>query len=739
MACYGGNATHYDVCTENCGDGRNIGILPWDDGNLRNGDGWSSTWYIETGFYCTGSAAKFNKWYETWGDGLNFITFFNCDDGNLVNGDGCSSVWKVETGWRCSYGSPSGPDTWWQIIPYIYSYYLYPDNKILNIKINDTVYIQSTFTVHDWDIYANGPRSNYLLNWHIQDFDVLRQGEHVRDINITLEWDESVQFFGDGLESIHLNITNPNNTISRLYTWPLLKQNITVNTYGQEAGYEWGESQLLRESMIGLLITMLWVNVFAFLTLKISMGYTWSLVFVLGYTWSLVFVLQYISLVPLTNVYIPSWLMWYSKNLGLVNGWNHIIRWNFLPRTYNHYELEPLSAFNYRFTRYGHIYSSFVDNCADILMWWIYAFIWLGFIVMLWEICRSWSYWIHTVRVYKWHMFYRGFMVLYLKVILFSTLNLIKFNVSNALWQISSLLAIIFFGVFVAYPAAHTAFAFKYKKMSLEEKKKHFVYSEVLFDEFAVYKSIQYFYFWQFCIKRMVFAFTILFIKSPVAQLWILMAIFVLNFAWLILVRPFKFYIRMFHSGINDVGGMVLTGLYFQFTKEQFNDTDFFRYALMIMRVVNALIVINIILVITHWIFELIFKLWPFCCLNFRKKMQKAEADDEEVQPEAEVLSSEESVEKQVIVQPPIEIVIPAAGVLVEKGQEYTLEKDTIIETKKKMPKEEIKEIKAQTVEEDENLVINKGRNTPGALENEKTANTFYNSQGNSKLKGLYD
>ena len=59
------------------------------------------------------------------------------------------------------------------------------------------------------------------------------------------------------------------------------------------------------------------------------------------------------------------------------------------------------------------------------------------------------------------------------------------------------------------------------------------------------------------------------------------------------------------------------------------------------------------------------------------------------------------------------------------------------------MPKEEtkeVKEIKAQTVEEDENLIINKGRNTPaGNIDNEKTANTFYNSQGNNKLKGLYD
>lgn len=109
------------------------------------------------------------------------------------------------------------------------------------------------------------------------------------------------------------------------------------------------------------------------------------------------------------------------------------------------------------------------------------------------------------------------------------------------------------------------------------------------------------------------------------------------------------------------------------------DDVAYFRYARMIMRVVIGLILVNIILVITHWIFELIFKLCPFCCLNFQKKMQKAEVDDDEVAPEEEVLSSEESVEPQVIVEPPKEIVIPAAGVLVEKGQEYKFEKDIVL------------------------------------------------------------
>jgi hypothetical protein len=304
----------------------------------------------------------------------------------------------------------------------------------------------------------------------------------------------------------------------------------------------------------------------------------------MGYTWSLVFVLQYINFIPLTNTYIPSCLMWYSKTMGLVNGYDHIIRDNFIGRMYHHEDLSPMTEFNYRFKRYGYIYSAFLDNTVDILTCWLYAFYCLGFVVMLAEICREWDYYKHTLRIYKWHMFYKGFMVLYLKVILFSILNVLEFNTDTTLCQISSLLALIFFTAFISYPLIHTAFALKYKKMSLSEKMKSFVYTEVLFDEFAVYKSIQYFYFWQFCAKRLVFALTILFITNPVYQLCILMAIFVLNLAWLLFVRPYKFYIRMFHSAINDVGGLVLTGLYFQFTKEQMNDEEFFRYAQYIMR-----------------------------------------------------------------------------------------------------------------------------------------------------------
>eukprot|EP00344_Euplotes_crassus_P005852 CAMPEP_0196999608 /NCGR_PEP_ID=MMETSP1380-20130617/4747_1 /TAXON_ID=5936 /ORGANISM="Euplotes crassus, Strain CT5" /LENGTH=191 /DNA_ID=CAMNT_0042416587 /DNA_START=2207 /DNA_END=2778 /DNA_ORIENTATION=+ len=187
---------------------------------------------------------------------------------------------------------------------------------------------------------------------------------------------------------------------------------------------------------------------------------------------------------------------------------------------------------------------------------------------------------------------------------------------------------------------------------------------------------------------------------------------------------------------MNDVGGLVLLGLHYNFMWEGMSNEEYYQYAQYCMRAIIGLIVLNIICVVAHWIFELLFRLFPFCCLGVRKKLQKADADDEEVNPEAEVLSSEESVEPKVVIQPPVEIVIPAAGVLVEKGQEYQMQQDIVVEKeKKKMPKEEFKEapeIKPSNVDnDDEDLVIDQ-KKTPTGLNNtyNATGTTLFGNTG---------
>ena len=115
----GGSSSTQDTWIEVCGDGKRFNSIStyWDDGNTINGDGWSSTCSIETGFVCNGgSTTSIDIWKEICGDGkrYNSLSTF-CDDGNNINGDGCSSLCATETGYSWSGGSSSTKDTWSEI------------------------------------------------------------------------------------------------------------------------------------------------------------------------------------------------------------------------------------------------------------------------------------------------------------------------------------------------------------------------------------------------------------------------------------------------------------------------------------------------------------------------------------------------------------------------------------------------------------------------------------------------
>lgn len=102
MTCTGGSPLSPDICTERCGDGRNVGYFACDDGNILNGDGCNSTCQVEHGFQCLGGSPRTRDvCTEVCGDGVNKGAH-QCDDGNLINGDGCNSLCMIEQGWSCN-------------------------------------------------------------------------------------------------------------------------------------------------------------------------------------------------------------------------------------------------------------------------------------------------------------------------------------------------------------------------------------------------------------------------------------------------------------------------------------------------------------------------------------------------------------------------------------------------------------------------------------------------------------
>ena len=92
----GGNNKHGDFWTELWGDGKNAGLLPWDDANLMNGDGWNSTWYVETGYtWSGGSKTSRDYCVETWGDGVNLNHYRGLKNKTILRDLNINSLWGI--------------------------------------------------------------------------------------------------------------------------------------------------------------------------------------------------------------------------------------------------------------------------------------------------------------------------------------------------------------------------------------------------------------------------------------------------------------------------------------------------------------------------------------------------------------------------------------------------------------------------------------------------------------------
>jgi len=112
--CSGGDPIQGDTCSEICGDGKNYGGNPCDDGNTSPNDGCSATCQVESLWICSGgSSSSLDTCYDFCGDNTVVKRNFDgyCDDGNDPLNDGCSLDCHTNDGWKCSGGTPSQGDT----------------------------------------------------------------------------------------------------------------------------------------------------------------------------------------------------------------------------------------------------------------------------------------------------------------------------------------------------------------------------------------------------------------------------------------------------------------------------------------------------------------------------------------------------------------------------------------------------------------------------------------------------
>lgn len=117
----GGDPSTADICNDLCGDGTVVlrsSSNYCDDSNTADGDGWSFSCQTETGWSCTGGTlSSDDTCIDIWGDGLvaERATSDYWDDGNLLDGDGWSSLWAIEFSFGCDGGSLLSSDIWYKL------------------------------------------------------------------------------------------------------------------------------------------------------------------------------------------------------------------------------------------------------------------------------------------------------------------------------------------------------------------------------------------------------------------------------------------------------------------------------------------------------------------------------------------------------------------------------------------------------------------------------------------------
>ena len=89
------------------------------------------------------------------------------------------------------------------------------------------------------------------------------------------------------------------------------------------------------------------------------------------------------------------------------------------------------------------------------------------------------------MKSYKWQLFFKGFMIIYLKTALFSMVNIVKFNTDNFICSLSSVLATVWMAILIFYPIVWTFFSLLFKSMTLPERSSSYFFNKVVFDEYG--------------------------------------------------------------------------------------------------------------------------------------------------------------------------------------------------------------------------------------------------------------
>ena len=396
------------------------------------------------------------------------------------------------------------------------------------------------------------------------------------------------QVFGFGTEQLIINFDNLTVMNSYSYHFGIINQTVSFNLYPYESSDDCGigsigtaiisiSSGIVILGLIGLLV-------------KHSMVVSWQIIGLL----------QFLNFVPLMMIYNPSWIVSFCESFAIFNSQigaiaSTLIRGLF---TYDHYT----NTVDYKFSRSGYTSTAFLWNAADIICIWI---IWGLIVPILYFATLIFTKYeiIHTIEYrYKKGFPYVLILLTYLRGTFWVALNLAHAEFNNPISSLSTCLALIYAWVIVAYPPYEAYNAFVYRKEIKKGTRPTYLRLNILFYDFGVMNPFQFFYYWQFFLRRFIFAIMLLAWpqqKYLTLSCWTLMHM--CSMLYVTYVKPFNSITRNFSVILTETGLVALHGTLFGFidAPNGLGNQHFVDYALIFAVILLVVVWGNLVL---EWI-----------------------------------------------------------------------------------------------------------------------------------------
>ena len=452
------------------------------------------------------------------------------------------------------------------------------------MTFNESVILDENWSKTDWRMEVIGPLTPYNLTWDFLSAPILKVP--IENLSVWYSYDiDSRQIFGFGTEKLTIYFDNLTVMNSYSYHFGIINSTVSFNLSPYESQENCGIDY------IGTAIIAISLGIVILGLVGLIVGHSMVI------SWQIIGLLQFISFVPLMMIYNPSWIVRLWDNFAVFNSQFGAIASTFIRGlfTYDNFT----NSVDYKFSRSGYTSTAFLWNAADII--WIWT-IWGLFVPILWFVKLIFPQYqiIQTIESrYKKGFPYILILLTYLRGTFWVALNLANAEFNNAISGLSTCLALIYAWVIIAYPPFEAYNAFVYKKEILKGTRPTYLRLNILFYDFGVMNPFQFFYYWQFFLRRFLFA--AMLVAWPQQKYltlcwWTLMHMG--SMLYVTYVKPFNSICRNFSVILTETGLVALHGVLFGFIEapayignQHFND-----YALIFVLILLVIVWGNLIL-----------------------------------------------------------------------------------------------------------------------------------------------